>query len=279
MEIELKFRLDSAAVKRTIAALARLPGAGAPAAQRLEAVYFDTPEGALRKAGLTLRVRKEGGDLVQTMKRAGDVARAEWSDKVRALTPDSGAGKSGRRLRRALNDADRAALRPRFRVKVSRTTVALLTHGAVIEAAVDTGFIQAEGQAKGASRRLAVHELELELKSGGDPGMLHALALDLAEPLDLHLEGQSKADRGYALAAGAFPAPVRRKGVALRRGHTFAEALRDAGRTYLGQFAANMAAVEGGKVEGVHQMRVALRRLRGILKAASTCCRPRITPG
>lgn len=264
MEIELKFRLDAATARKAAHVLARLPGAGTPAAQALDAAYFDTRNGDLRKAGLTLRVRQENGAFVQTVKRAGSFARAEWSDKVRGPTPDRDAGKSGRRLARAIKDADDATLRARFRVKVTRTTVAILSHGAVIEAAVDTGFIQAHGQA----RRLPVHELELELKSGGAPAVLHDLALDLVNRLSLRLEGLSKSDRGYALAAGAFPAPVRKKRLSIRRGATLGEILRDAGRAYLGQFSANMAAVEDGQAEGVHQMRVALRRLRGILKAA-----------
>ena len=266
MEIELKFRLNAATAKRAVHALARLPSAGTPAVQKLDALYFDTRNGALRRAGLTLRVREEGGVFVQTVKRAGALARAEWSDKVSAQTPDRDAGKSGRRLARVFKDADDDTLRPRFRVKVTRTTIAILTHGAVIEAAVDIGFIHAR------SRRLAVHELELELKSGGTPAALHDLALDLISRLPLRLEGLSKSDRGYALAAGMFPAPVdkkpRKKPMRIRGGDTLAETLRDAGRAFLGQFAANMAAVEDGQAEGVHQMRVALRRLRGILKAA-----------
>ncbi len=263
MEIELKFRLERGAAGTVVAALARLPGAGMPDVQRLDAAYFDTRDDDLRRAGLTLRVRRENGVYVQTVKGAGGLAREEWNDPAASATPDAGAGKSGRRLRRVLRKVKNGALHERFRVKVTRTTIAFLAGGAVIEAAVDVGFIQA---GRGARARLPVCELELELKSGA-PALLHDFALRVADRLHLRLEGQSKSGRGYALAKGDAPAAVRSRMAPVRPADTLATVLRDAGRVFLGQFAANMTAAEEGWAEGVHQMRVALRRLRGILKA------------
>jgi inorganic triphosphatase YgiF len=96
MEIELKFGLDAGAVKRAVAVLARLPGAGAPATHRLDARYFDTAANDLRRAGLTLRLRVEDGRQVQTVKSGGAIARGEWNDPVEGAAPDLASGKCGR---------------------------------------------------------------------------------------------------------------------------------------------------------------------------------------
>ncbi|MHB1207994.1 MAG: CYTH and CHAD domain-containing protein, partial [Rhodospirillaceae bacterium] len=108
-------------------------------------------------------------------------------------------------------------------------------------------------------------ELELELKSG-EAAAMYDIALKLADPLHLRLEGQSKADRGYALVGGDAPRAVRAKPVAITARASLGAVLRAAGQTHIGAFIANMPAA--GSAEAVHQMRVALRRLRGILKTA-----------
>jgi hypothetical protein len=63
-EIELKFAVDA---QRGEAVLAGF-GAGATAPRSLESRYFDTADHALRKAGFTLRVRKDGDRWTQTVK-------------------------------------------------------------------------------------------------------------------------------------------------------------------------------------------------------------------
>ena len=269
-EVELKFQLHRKGISQAVAAVGRRPGAGPAAAQKLDAVYFDTAARDLHRAGLTLRVRKEGGKQIQTVKRDGALARGEWSDPVHTLTPNLHAGKSGRKVRRALKNAKKAKLRPQFRVKVARIAVPVTHGGATVEAAVDTGHIETRRGAK----RMAITELELELKSGADTRALYDIALRLADGLDLRLEGRSKADRGYALIAGGPPQAARARRVDMRRDDTLGESLRNAGRAYLAQFAANMPAVEARQIEGIHQMRVALRRLRGVLKAAEKALPP-----
>ena len=87
-EIELKFEVTPEDLKR----LSHHPAlAGKGKAQALTALYFDSPVLALREAGLTLRVRKAGRTLTQTVKRGrpSDLFnRDEWEAQVKALTPD-----------------------------------------------------------------------------------------------------------------------------------------------------------------------------------------------
>src|SRR5436309_1356432 len=70
-EVELKFVCAPDALGAILAA--------APAGDEREAelisVYFDTPDQALRKAGVSLRVRESEGRRVQTLKRGEGMAR------------------------------------------------------------------------------------------------------------------------------------------------------------------------------------------------------------
>ena len=85
----------------------------------------------------------------------------------------------------------------------------------------------------------------------------------------LRLERRSKAERGYRLAAHeAGPAQaVHAEAVDLDAGLTAEDVLRRAGRACLDHLLRNEFAARAGDIEGIHQMRVAVRRLRAILSA------------
>jgi inorganic triphosphatase YgiF len=110
-------------------------------------------------------------------------------------------------------------------------------------------------------------EIEFELKAG-DPRAVYDVALAVAAEVPVRLERRSKAERGYALAAGVDP-PVR-----ARRAvdppidpdgtveAAMAAILRE-GRLHVLE---NERSVLGGDPhDGVHQMRVGVRRLRSAL--------------
>lgn len=63
------------------------------------------------------------------------------------------------------------------------------------------------------------------------------------------------------------PQPVRAEPIALAASMTAEEALREIGRSCLAHCLRNEKAALAGQVEGVHQMRIALRRLRSALSA------------
>src|SRR5208283_5892250 len=93
VEFELKLLapaggLDPIRESPVIARHARNGGA----VHRLEATYYDTPDRALFRHGLSLRVRRNGRRFVQTLKRAPvhgqPFVRGEWEAPVNSVTPD-----------------------------------------------------------------------------------------------------------------------------------------------------------------------------------------------
>lgn len=223
--------------------------------------YYDTGDRALRRRGLSLRVRKIEGRFVQTVKADGaDVlTRGEWEDEIAGAEPDLRAPRSGGRLPAEID----GALQPLFATAVTRTTIALApSPSSCIEAAIDEGEIR--GIAGVATAPIS--EIELELRRG-EPGALFDTALALLAAAPLSIETRSKSERGYAVVAGdAAPArAVHAASVTLDPAMTVEAVLQRIGRACLAHLLHNQAAVLVGDPEGVHQMRVASRRLRAMV--------------
>jgi inorganic triphosphatase YgiF len=130
------------------------------------------------------------------------------------------------------------------------------------EISVDRGYVAA------GERREPISEIELELKSGETASLLR-YAAEIAKPLGLALEFESKAERGYRLVAGEESPPPRkwrrpRLGELATPGEAFS-AIFAAALTQAGANARGVA--RGGDPEYLHQMRVGLRRLRSALIA------------
>jgi triphosphatase len=234
--------------------------------QKLVSTYYDTSDAALKQRGLTLRVRDQGGNFLQTVKE-GDVAsgdflsRGEWEDAVADSQPDPDAAQSGARL----PEGAAADLRPFFVTEVTRTIFAVEpVPGTTIEAAVDEGEIRAIAN-DGAE---PISEVELELK-GGAAAALYDLAAKLQEVAPLRIETRSKSERGYHLAecGDAAPPAVHAETVILDPDMTVEAALQKIGRSCLSQLLHNEPAVLSAQPEGVHQMRVAVRRLRSAISS------------
>jgi triphosphatase len=75
----------------------------------------------------------------------------------------------------------------------------------------------------------------------------------------------SKAERGYSLIAGKPPAAIKAAPVALAPDFTCEASFRSIARACLRQLVANRTPMLSGDAEGLHQMRVALRRLRAAI--------------
>ncbi len=240
--------------------------AGASAGRsKLVSTYYDTEDRALARQGSVLRVRRHNGHYVQTVKSVGapgstPLARGEWEDPIGGEHPDPLAGESGRFLTSDL--VDRVA--PVFRTEVTRLVTDLSpAPGTRIEAAIDRGTIRAPGKKPGER----ISEIELELKSGPITA-LYDVALRLLAEAPVRLEWRSKAERGYRLAAGhPITQAVRADPLALDPTLSAEEALQRIGRACLDQILRNEAAIFAGRTDGVHQMRVAVRRLRAVLSA------------
>jgi inorganic triphosphatase YgiF len=235
---------------------------------RLVSTYYDTPDHALARRGSSLRVRRAGRNYVQTVKAAAalgesGLARGEWEDRVAGEQPDPGAAQTGA----FLSPEIAGRLRPLFRTEVSRLTIPLAPEPATrIEAAIDRGRIRDRDREDLPSQPIS--EVELELKSGA-PSALYDVALKLLHVAPLRLERRSKAERGYQLAARApaAVAAVHAAPVELRPGLTGEDVLRRVGRACLDHLLRNEDAALAGDPEGIHQMRVAVRRLRAVLSA------------
>ncbi|TFW09332.1 CHAD domain-containing protein, partial [Oxalobacteraceae bacterium OM1] len=231
---------------------------------------FDTPDRFLQRQRIGLRVRKEAGRWVQTMKAGGSVRagmhqRHEWESEVDAPQPDLAV------LRKlAGKDADAASalalpnlaeqLQEQFVVRVRRATWKLAYENAEIELALDEGTIE-RGELK-----VPVSEMELELKSG-PPAALYDVALKLLADVPARIGSRSKAERGFALGADIKPEAVKAQPVHLAKDMTVERAMQAVFENCLDQIAANEAGVaETTAPEPLHQMRVGLRRLRSALK-------------
>lgn len=260
-EVELKFDVEPASVARLRATPVL---AAAPArVETSESLYFDTPDGALRNAGISLRVRRSAGRIVQTAKRkkgsaAGLFVRQEWEAELERFALDLDAFKPGP-VRRLLGKVERAALKPVIRTRFARSSWQIAHHGSRIEVVLDEGVVST------GRKRTPLTELELELK-GGKPAALFALAEAIGRAAPLRLGTMSKSERGYALLEGRLGRPAKAEPVTLGRAANEAEAFRAVAHACLRHFRLNEIALLAGRdADALHQARVALRRLRSAL--------------
>src|SRR5215510_10728233 len=223
-------------------------------------VYFDTDKHKLRKNGVMLRVRRIGNRYVQTIKStgsAGPFARDEWESEIASRTPDLLLAR-GTALEPLLNRKSRRQLKPVFETRVRRTTYPLSSHHSDVALTLDKGKI-ANGRD---SRPLC--EIELELKRG-DEAELFGVARELIRALPAQLALKSKSERGYDMLAGRDDAPVKAIAIDLMPGATTRDGFKAIGLACLKQMIGNEPALLAGDPEGVHQMRVGLRRLRAAI--------------
>lgn len=266
-ETELKLRVPSAAL-RTLNAHRLLKGRAAPVLKKLHTVYFDTPECDLRRQGVVLRVRRDGRRWVQAVKDSGTVRgglhrRMEIETALSGPFPDCSRITDARLAEIFASPALRAALAPVFVTEFARRTRLIDFEDAVIEASLDRGEI------RGRNKIAPLSELELELKSGPS-SRLFELALALVEDVPLQPECRSKAERGYALAFHEQPPPIKATTVMLTADMSVSAAFEAIVWESLRHLQSNEPGVlAGGDPEYLHQMRVALRRLRSAMSVFS----------
>jgi inorganic triphosphatase YgiF len=262
-EIELKLEVPANSVARlTRSSLLNHGAAKSRKPATLVSVYFDTKKLKLRKNGLSLRVRRIGSRRVQTLKEDGGesgslVARHEWEHEIHGEQPELDALQHttlepliGKKLRRQLM--------PLFETRVQRTVYPIRKGGSEIELTIDKGKIEA------GRRSSPLCEVELELKRGQIDDLFNT-ARALARQVPVQLAVSSKAERGYSLMTGTESAVVKRAPVALTSDLSCEASFRGIARACLRQLVANRPATMRGDAEGLHQMRVALRRLRAAI--------------
>ena len=261
-EIEVKFRADGRALEAVLAS-GLLKSVSVSPARELVSTYFDTEGHELKRAGMTLRVRRKsrsiplmgvkwlGGDDAVFARGEIEVRCPDGIPNVELFEPVM-----RERLKAATAGRPLAAV---FETRFKRRA-AVLRHGhSEIELALDEGAVTA------GTASLPLAEVELELKSGNVPDLL-GLAAALARDCGLSLEFEPKAGRGYRLAAAEPPRPQKATPLGISAGASFDDLVTAVVANALSHFAANWAALRGSDApESVHQLRVALRRLRSAL--------------
>lgn len=235
----------------------------------MRALYYDTPDRRLARAGIALRLRLEGDVWLQTLKaQATSLQRLEHQvvlqhsgDDARLDLSRHAGHIAGQLLTAALGDqADTLAVT--FETEVQRCHRLIRSGGATIEVALDVGEIRAAG------RVLDLHEIEFELKSGVVQG-LFAMAQRWQLRHGLWLDVRSKAERGHLLTQGlGVSRPVQALAPQLSDTMSPDRALRLIVASCLEHVLPNAAAMAGsvGAPEHLHQARVGLRRLRTALR-------------
>jgi triphosphatase len=242
---------------------------GRPKMRRLVTTYYDTPKLGLAKAGLSLRVRKTGGIYVQTVKTQNSgalaSARGEFESSLPSSKPDLRFVPDPDLRQRLTEIANASRLQPVIETQIRRTTRALKTEeGDEIELAVDRGEIRTLDNGRAV---LPVNELELELKQG-KPLALYDVARKLSRKTSLTLAMESKAERGMRALQGVDVEAHKAGRMQLAPDCTAEQAFAATLMHCLRHIARNASVVvDSREPEGVHQIRVGLRRLRAALSA------------
>ena len=305
LERELKFHVPP---RRRSSLRARLRKLGATPIL-LHARYYDTANQALARAGIALRLRREGDVWVQTIKLPGpdELSRIEWNHPRPEAVLDLSVYE-GTHVSEMLSQLS-SRLICRYITHVKRLKKELPTPSGMVELAYDEGAIMAGGLA------LPIHELELE-GIFGETTDLFELSREWLTDFQLILELRSKAARGDALAqlasgsktglqaiaelpetAGApdklaplseahqrqIAAPLRNRQPVLAADISLGEAYLECANDCVNQIIRNstfLAAVDGMKpsadqcIEYVHQVRVGIRRLRTCWKLFGKAATP-----
>jgi len=264
-EIELKLALPEQA-QRHFLRHPLLRDAARKQVYKLTNLYYDTPKLELRARGIALRLRAQGKFWLQSVKCAGSragglSARPEWEHPYNGHFDFSVIDDP--QVREWLEQPKLTSrIAPIFETNFERTAWTFeLVRGTRIELALDRGWIAANGQ------RESISEVEIELLAG-DPNELFGLAQALAERTPLALAPFSKAERGYRLFRRLPAAPFRAAPTPLAAADTPLAAFRSIGLNCLDHLQRNhpgaIAAVDDP--EYIHQMRVAVRRLRAAIR-------------
>jgi inorganic triphosphatase YgiF len=268
-EIELRFSVRPEDFARLKKAQPRGFSAGPPETKKLSSVYYDTPDFEFAKAGLSLRVRKLGRHYVQTVKEesTGSLAsdRDEHESKINSAKPDLQHVPDSKTRSQMKTIADHGRVGPIVETKIRRTTRVLKTQsGEHVELAIDRGEIRTLANGRSV---VPVSEIELELKQGS-PIALYQAARRLCNSARLTINTESKVERGLRALEGREIGAQKAGKAELPEDCVAEEAFRATLNHCLRHIARNTGAVaEARDPEGIHQIRVGLRRLRAALSA------------
>jgi triphosphatase len=261
LEAELKLVAEPQALAKLIEAPPIVAHARNKGTVRLlKTFYYDTPGCTLFRSGVVLRVRQSGKRFLQAVRVMAEAANdplrhREWETPVASLMPDFQALLPLMSI--GLHDAlARDPLQPVFSLDLRRHVRTLVLPGGIVEATFDAGVLRA------GARAAPVGDIRLRLEQGG-AAALHELALLLSDHAAVRPDIGSKAQRGFELAMDSAPAVHTLRQPLPNGDLSLDDALAAILQLALQQLLANQAAAQDGRdPEGVHQLRIALRRLR-----------------
>ena len=243
---------------------------GRSSRRTLRATAFDTADFDLAQGGLALRVRRVGRHHVQTLERLEPRASASvvLESLVASGEPDLSRLPDPAERVRALELVAAKPLLPAFEIDLVRFRRVLREDASELDLDLEVGELRSGAAGPpGEPEVPALRVCELELTArAGDPGYPWRLALELLDDIALRPSPLGLAERGLALAAGLPPA-ARKAAHPLVDADASVESLLVAVvEACLEQATVNEPAASAGiDPEGVHQMRVGLRRLRSAL--------------
>ncbi len=235
---------------------------GAGGWERLTTTYYDSAEGRLKSAGLSLRIREEAGARILTAKlspKAGGVfIRLETERRLAESDQSFSTGVA--EIDRIIGP-ETADLEPVARTVTDRWSILAAEGGAIVEVSAETGRAERLGSDPVTT---PIAEIELELLKG-DPASLFTLAGRFIDAFDgrVRLNAESKLDRALR---GSKPRRLEKPGrLTIPEGATAADlfglALKPIALRVIETSALVIATHDG---DAARQLRVALRRFRAL---------------
>jgi len=241
--IVVRFSLSAADAAAITAATTQDPPSRA---RHLTETWYDTSTHTLLRHGLALSTAKARRFHTQTLSQGGISVTAPIQE---SLPEPAAFGPGWQEPLDTLLQGE--PLTPAFSTQIKRLT----RQSGGVELRFESGFIQTS------TEKLPVNELELH----GPAAETYQLALSLSEKHTLIWQSASLAQRGIWAIGAARPAAVK-AGPGLTGPICLDDAVAALTQSCLTQFTANWAVfAQGTEVEAVHQMRVAMRRLRSVL--------------
>ncbi len=276
IEVELKAEVEPSALQAIARQVAKRTGKSGQVGL-LRSIYFDTDDHRLREGGISLRIRREGGRTLQTVKAdrtsvAGFHQVREVETRHTGLRPRLEAIPDRALALRIAGLAGGKPLVVQFETRVRRASYRVVERHGVVAVALDRGVVRANGVEE------VISELELELEAG-TPEALFDLAESLLGGVAARLDQPNKAERGYRLLAKGKPAAV--KLLSKPTPPPPGASARDAFAAALGELVSPIASalhqtLVADDPEGPHQLRVGLRRLRTVLRLYKPMLDPKL---
>ncbi|MBG0811076.1 CHAD domain-containing protein [Methylosinus sp. H3A] len=252
----IRFGTDRAGMTAAARCESLTVGAVSRPTRRIRSVIFDTAVDDLGKQNIVLRGYEMHGAAFVELSWARPVTPGGARGSIELRVPTLEVGKMlgfSEPLRRSI--AGRP-LEARSVAETERRERVLERAQTRIAVCFDDGFVECGG------RRSNFHEIELQLLEGAEEE-LWSVAAELAPRAKARLLPMSEAELALARATGAGIAPVKGRRPKLAPDASLDEAIVATLSACLDQFVANWPALQClAPEEAIHQMRVALRRLR-----------------